>query len=90
MDYYDHDEGERKQMQHSGRAARIYRSGQDESGSGGRTVTGAAGSQMRTTTARTTTKTKLKIELTIKPGSLVKYEALSCTLINISDRMLHV
>ena len=35
MDYYDHDEGERKQMQHSGGAARIYRSGQDESGSGG-------------------------------------------------------
>ena len=36
MDYYDHDEGERKQMQHSGGAARIYRSGQEESGSGGR------------------------------------------------------
>ena len=36
MDYYDHDEGERKQMKHSGGAARIYRSVQDESGSGGR------------------------------------------------------
>ena len=35
MDYYDHDEGERKQMQHSGGAARIYRSGQDENGGGG-------------------------------------------------------
>jgi len=30
MDYYDHDEGERKQMHHSSGAARIYRSGLDE------------------------------------------------------------
>ena len=32
MDYYDHDEGERKQMQHSGGAARIYRSGHESGG----------------------------------------------------------
>jgi len=37
MDYYDHDERERKQMQHSS-GVRIYRSGPDEeenSGGGG-------------------------------------------------------
>ncbi len=32
--YYDHDEGEQKQMQHSSRTARIYRSGQEGSGDG--------------------------------------------------------
>ena len=35
MDYYDHDERERKQMQFSSGAARIYRSGPDEEGGSG-------------------------------------------------------
>ncbi len=31
MDYYDHDERERKQMHHSSELVRIYRAGPDES-----------------------------------------------------------
>ena len=34
MDYYDHDEQERKQMHHSS-GVRIYRSGHDEEGNSG-------------------------------------------------------
>ena len=46
MDYYDHDEGERKQMHHSGGAARVYRSGQDESGGGKSSCRGRDGSSV--------------------------------------------
>ncbi len=45
MDYYDHDERERKQMQYSGGPVRIYRAGPDESDkSGGGGSGGSRGS----------------------------------------------
>jgi hypothetical protein len=51
MDYYDHDERERKQMHHSSGPVRIYRAGPDESaksggssGGGGRSGGGKNGS----------------------------------------------
>ena len=47
MDYYDHDERERKQMYHSSGPVRIYRAGLDESEdgecSGGRSGKGNGG-----------------------------------------------
>jgi uncharacterized membrane protein YgcG len=43
MDYYDHDERERKQMYHSSGPVRIYRAGLDESEDGGCSGGGSSG-----------------------------------------------
>ena len=44
MDYYDHDERERKQMHHSSGPVRIYRAGPDESDESGGSSGGDGGS----------------------------------------------
>ncbi len=55
MDYYDHDERERKQMHHSSRPVRIYRAGPDESeeGYGCSSGDGGSGNGMAIATAGT-------------------------------------
>ncbi len=44
MDFYDHDERERKQMHHSSGPMRIYRTGPDESNKSGGSSGGCGGS----------------------------------------------
>ncbi len=44
MDYYDHDERERKQIHHSSGSVRIYRAGPDESDKSGGSSGGGGGS----------------------------------------------